>query len=100
MRAAMVVDSFLGGFAQPEAEGHGAALEVVVEAAERFHLGLLDDVGCVDARPHPTIKPQLDSLTQFAAVAVEEVVEGVAMAGGDLHEKSLSFGRISEVIRR
>jgi hypothetical protein len=96
--AAMIRDSFLGRFAQPKSERHWSALEVIVEPAKGMHLGLLDNIRGIDAGSQPAIKPQLHGLPEVAAMAFEQLVECLALAGGDLHEESVGFGGIDKVV--
>jgi hypothetical protein len=75
--------ALVGRLAQPQAERHGPALEVVRQPPVRLHLGLLDDVRRVHARPQPPVHPQLDDRAQVGPVQGEEPVERLAVAGAN-----------------
>jgi hypothetical protein len=70
-----IEEPFIGGFSGPNMKGHGPAVEVITKAAGNVHLGLLDNVGRVDAGGQSRVHVDLDQLSHRWPVTGEQFAD-------------------------
>ena len=83
-----------GDQTQPQVRGHGPLAGVVGETGGQVEIGLLEDVGGVDAAQKPAVEPEADHLPQPGAVALPERTEGRLVARGGATQEVLRVVRV------
>src|ERR1700682_6820949 len=88
--------SIVSKLPQPQPKRHRRTLQVSIQAANRFHLGLLYNVRRVQSRSKLRIETELDKLLQIRAVPQQELLERMAVACTQLLEKLFILRRMHD----